>query len=220
MTTRLDTATILNYYRRGLFPMAESRDDPNLFLVDPDMRGVLPLDGFHVPRRLRKTVRASPFGIRTNMAFEAVVDGCATPAPGRENTWINPLIRNLYTELHRSGHAHSLEAWREGELVGGLYGIAIGGAFFGESMFSRARDASKIVLLHLAALLIRNGFLLLDAQFHNPHLEQFGLVEVARARFRTELAKAVRARASFNDNPTPPSGHESLALIDSVRRVH
>jgi leucyl/phenylalanyl-tRNA---protein transferase len=219
MTKRLDTAAILTCYRRGLFPMAESQDDPNLFLVDPDMRGVLPLDDFHVPRRLRKTVRGAPYEIRSNTAFEAVLEGCAAPAPGRENTWINPLIGKLYTQLHRAGHAHCVEAWRQDELVGGLYGVAIGGAFFGESMFSRARDASKIALVHLAGLLIRNGFILLDAQFHNPHLEQFGLIEVTRTQFRSELAKAIHAPASFTSDPTPPSGEESLDLIASVRRA-
>lgn len=220
MTARLDTDTLLRCYRRGVFPMAESEDDPRLFLVDPDMRGILPLNAFHVPRRLRRTVRAEPYRITIDQAFTRVVEGCAAPAPGRENTWINPLIHNLYAQLHREGHAHSIETWRDGVLVGGLYGVSLGGAFFGESMFSRADDASKVALVHLVARLIRRGYSLLDAQFHNPHLEQFGLIEISRADFRAHLAEAIARDASFGDPGSVMSGANALSAIDwAVERV-
>lgn len=212
MTARLDTATLLKCYRRGVFPMADSHDDPRLFLVDPDLRGVLPLDGFHVPRRLARTVRQDRFEVTVNGAFSRVLEGCAAPAPGRENTWINPLITNLYSALHREGHAHSVETWSDGRLLGGLYGVAIGGAFFGESMFSRAPDASKVALVHLVARLVERGFTLLDAQFHNPHLEQFGLIEIQRAEFQRQLASALEQQTDFETGPVM-SGAEAMAVI-------
>ncbi len=217
MTQRLDTATLLRCYRRGVFPMAESHDDPRLFLVDPDMRGVLPLRAFHVPRRLKRTVRADPFEITVNTSFSRVVDGCAAPGEGRDNTWINPLIHNLFSRLHREGHAHSLETWQDGRLVGGLYGVAIGGAFFGESMFSRASDASKVALVHLVAHLIACGYALLDAQFHNPHLEQFGLVEIHRAHFKSELDAALHINTGFGDSLSVANGAEALAVIEAAQ---
>ncbi|MEO0754389.1 MAG: leucyl/phenylalanyl-tRNA--protein transferase [Pseudomonadota bacterium] len=217
MSQRLDAEALLRCYRRGVFPMADSPTDPNLFLVDPDLRGVLPLDGFHIPRKLRKTVRKAPFSISINKAFSRVMDGCARPAPGRENTWINPLIHNLYGQLHRMGHAHSVEAWDKDTLVGGLYGVSLGGAFFGESMFSAARDASKVCLVHLAARLIRRGYTLLDAQFHNPHLEQFGLAEIFRREFKAELAAAITVDASFAPGEPVETGDEAIAIIDSAR---
>lgn len=215
MTTRLDPEKLLNCYRRGVFPMAESHDDPRLFLVDPDLRGVLPLDGFHVPRRLARTVRRDVFELTVNKAFSRVLEGCAAPAPGRESTWINPLISNLFAALHRKGHAHSMEVWLDGRLVGGLYGVALGGAFFGESMFSRATDASKVALVHLAARLISRGYSLLDAQFHNPHLEQFGLIEIHRADFRAMLADALTRTCSFDDGAPVMSGVDALATIET-----
>lgn len=178
--------------------MADSRDDSALFLVDPDRRGILPLDAFHIPKRLRRTVCQDPYEIRFDSAFTRVVEGCAEAMPDRPSTWINSSIVNLYSALHREGHAHSVECWSGGDLVGGLYGVAIGGAFFGESMFSRATDASKIALVHLVAHLIDRGFVLLDAQFHNPHLEQFGLVEIPRSTFKTLLKEALAVKASFN----------------------
>lgn len=212
MSLRLDTRTLLGCYRRGVFPMAESHDDPRLFLVDPDLRGILPLDSFHVPRRLKRTVRQDVFDITVNRAFSRVLEGCAAPAPGRENTWINPVITNLYNALHAEGHAHSLEVWQDGRLVGGLYGVALGGAFFGESMFSFATDASKVALVHLAALLIRQGYSLLDAQFHNPHLEQFGLIEIHRADFKDMLRLALRLECAF-PGETMLSGGEALSIL-------
>ena len=193
--------------------MAESHDDPRLFLVDPDLRGILPLDAFHVPKRLARPVKQDRFEISINRAFTRVLEGCAAPMPGRESTWINPLIHNLYSALHREGHAHSVEVWEEGRLVGGLYGVAMGGAFFGESMFSRAADASKVALVHLVARLIRQGYTLLDAQFHNPHLEQFGLIEIIRADFKDLLASALRLDCRFDAPPETISGAEALAII-------
>jgi leucyl/phenylalanyl-tRNA---protein transferase len=197
MSSRFGTQDLLACYRRGVFPMADSRDDPNLFLVDPDLRGILPLDAFHIPRRLKRTVIQEPYGVTADAAFTRVMEFCAEEGAGRESTWINSAILNLYSSLHREGHAHSIECWDGDQLVGGLYGVAIGGAFFGESMFSRATDASKIALVHLAARLIAGGYTLLDAQFHNPHLEQFGLIEIPRADFKARLRDALTVTADF-----------------------
>lgn len=198
MSDRFDTTDLLNCYRRGVFPMADSREDMRLFLMDPDLRGILPLDRFHVPKRLRKTVRQDPFRVTVDTAFNRVIEACAEPHPTRPATWINDPILNLYGALHRQGFAHSVECWTEDDdLVGGLYGVALGGAFFGESMFSRATDASKIALVHLVARLKLGGFELLDAQFHNPHLEQFGLEEITRDDFRAKLWSALRVNADF-----------------------
>jgi|TARA_R110002020_G_scaffold309301_1_gene524967 leucyl/phenylalanyl-tRNA---protein transferase len=197
MSSRFGTQDLLACYRRGVFPMADSRDDPNLFLVDPDMRGILPLDAFHIPRRLKRTVSRDPFRVTADTAFTRVMEFCGEETDGRESTWINSAILNLYSALHREGHAHSIECWDGDRLVGGLYGVSVGGAFFGESMFSRATDASKIALVHLAARLIAGGYTLLDAQFHNPHLEQFGLIEIPRAEFKTRLRAALTVEANF-----------------------
>jgi leucyl/phenylalanyl-tRNA--protein transferase len=198
MSDRFDTTDLLNCYRRGVFPMADSREDMRLFLMDPDLRGVLPLDRFHVPKRLQRTVRKDPFRVTVDTAFNRVIEACAEPHPTRPATWINDPILNLYGALHRKGFAHSVECWNdEDELVGGLYGVALGGAFFGESMFSRATDSSKVALVHLVARLKIGGFQLLDAQFHNPHLDQFGLEEITRDAFRTQLWRALRINADF-----------------------
>lgn len=217
MSSRFGTQDLLACYRRGVFPMADSRDDPNLFLIDPDERGVLLLNAFHIPRRLRKTVRAAPYDIRIDTAFSRVMEGCAESAPGRESTWINSAILNLYSALHREGHAHSVEAWDGDQLVGGLYGVSVGGAFFGESMFSRATDASKIALIHLVARLIKGGYSLLDAQFHNPHLEQFGLLEISRDAFKARLAIALDNSGDFLACGDL-SGEEAVKLIDEARQ--
>ena len=155
---------LLRAYACGIFPMAESADDPSLFWVEPEMRGIIPLDGFRIATRLARTVRSDLFTVRVNTAFKAVMAGCATPQEGREDTWINKRIRDLYAGLHALGHCHSVEAWQGDELVGGLYGVSLGRAFFGESMFHRARDASKVALVHLVARLIAGGFELLDTQ--------------------------------------------------------
>lgn len=198
MSARFSPEDLLACYRRGVFPMADSRDDPRLFLVDPDRRGLLPLDAFHIPKRLKRRICQDPFRVTFDTAFTRVIEACAEPHDSRPNTWINSGIVNLYSALHRDGHAHSVECWDGDQLVGGVYGVALGGAFFGESMFSRAADASKIALVHLVARLIDRGFVLLDAQFYNPHLDQFGLIEVSREEFRTRLKRALKVPARFN----------------------
>ena len=192
---------LLRAYRAGLFPMAETRDADRLFWLDPELRGVLPLDLFHLPRRLLRTVLSDVYAVTIDTDFPAVIAACAQPAPGREETWINPQIENLFTALHRSGHAHSVECRRDGVLVGGLYGIAIGGAFFGESMFSRARDASKVALAHLVARLRLGGFSLLDTQFVTAHLTQFGAIEIPRDAYRERLQNALELPAIFSAEP-------------------
>jgi leucyl/phenylalanyl-tRNA--protein transferase len=184
-------------YRRGVFPMAEARDDERVFLIDPERRGVMPLESFHISRRLARTIRTHPFEIRIDTAFDAVIEACASPAPDRPETWINAPIRRLYRELFGRGLVHTVECWSDDRLVGGLYGVALGGAFFGESMFSIKRDASKVALVHLVKRLIAGGYGLLDAQFMTDHLAQFGAVEMARADYRRALAKALPMQADF-----------------------
>jgi leucyl/phenylalanyl-tRNA--protein transferase len=206
-------AELLECYRTGVFPMADSADDPRVYLVDPPTRANIPLDGFHIPRRLRRTVRQEPFEITVNRHFETVLDACAAPAPDRANTWINLPIRWLYGELHRMGHAHSIECHRDGALVGGLYGVSLGAAFFGESMFSRATDASKVALVHLVARLKFGGFNLLDAQFMTDHLSQFGTEEVPADLYRDRLAQAVGTNAEFFRLPEGASGDYVLQSI-------
>jgi leucyl/phenylalanyl-tRNA--protein transferase len=194
---RLTPQLLLRAYSVGVFPMAEGRERPEVYWVDPKQRGILPLDQFRVPRRLRRTVRHNPFEIRCDTAFAAVLEGCAAPTPERPDTWINEEIVRLNLTLFEMGFAHSVECWRDGRLVGGLYGIAIGGAFFGESMFSRATDASKVALVHLVARLIAGGYRLLDTQFITDHLAQFGAIEVPRRTYRRMLATALGVKAEF-----------------------
>lgn len=205
---------LLACYKRGVFPMAESRDDDGFFIVDPEWRCIFPLDRFHVPRRLARTLRQGRFSFTVNRDFEAVIDGCAEPGPEREDTWINPDIRALYVALHKRGLAHSVEARIDGELAGGLYGVALGGAFFGESMYSHATDASKAALVHLAARLKHGGFKLLDAQFVTPHLEQFGAQTLPRRIFHALLGVAVETPAEFAKLPEGASGND---LIETLR---
>ncbi|KCZ94063.1 leucyl/phenylalanyl-tRNA--protein transferase [Hyphomonas johnsonii] len=223
MSSRFGTQDLLACYRRGVFPMADSRDDPNLFLVDPDMRGILPLDAFHIPRRLKRTVKKDPFRITVDTAFTRVMEFCGEETEDRDSTWINSAILNLYSALHREGHAHSVECWDGDQLVGGLYGVSVGGAFFGESMFSRATDASKIALVHLVARLIAGGYALLDAQFHNPHLEQFGLIEVPRFQFKALLRDALPLKANFYSGSGSVSvgttGSDSFTGAEAVQRI-
>ncbi|MEN0040215.1 MAG: leucyl/phenylalanyl-tRNA--protein transferase [Pseudomonadota bacterium] len=188
---------LLKAYASGIFPMADSADDPGLFWVEPDYRGIIPLDEFHTPKRLARTIRQEKFDLRINTSFERVVDLCAEEAPDRKETWINQRIRKLYSELHHMGHAHSVESWLDGELVGGLYGVSLGGAFFGESMFSRARDASKVALAHLVDRLNINGFTLLDTQFNTEHLSQFGAVEIPKREYLDRLSEALELDARF-----------------------
>jgi leucyl/phenylalanyl-tRNA--protein transferase len=199
--SRLTADLLLNAYAVGIFPMAEHRNDPELFWVDPDQRGVLPLDGFHVPRSLRRVVRRGVFDVRIDHDFGAVVRACAEPTPTRPESWINTEIERLYGELHQRGHGHSVECWRGDRLVGGLYGVCLGGAFFGESMFSREENASKVALVHLVARLIHGGFSLLDTQFVTDHLQRFGATEIPRQEYRRLLGVALKLPAAFPTGP-------------------
>ncbi len=194
---------MLRAYRAGLFPMAETRRGERLYWLDPELRGILPLDGFHLPRRLLRTVLADQFTVTVDRNFPTVIAACAEPVPGRDETWINRQIEHLFVELHRLGHAHSVETWQGGQLVGGLYGVVLGGVYFGESMFSRARDASKVALVHLVARLRLGGFKLLDTQFVTSHLSQFGALEIPRERYRAMLAEAVEVPAKWLKSVDP-----------------
>lgn len=206
----LQPELLLYTYRFGLFPMADPDQGDGVYWMDPDPRGILPLDAFHVPKNLRKLVRREPFEVSADRDFEAVMRACAAPASGRESTWISEELIEVYTALHRRGVAHSVECWADGRLVGGLYGVALGGVFFGESMFSRTRDASKVALVHLVAALRRGGFVLHDIQFVTPHLRQFGAVEIPQADYKRRLAEALAVPADWDAgwaadaNPCPP----------------
>lgn len=203
---------LLGAYAQGVFPMAERRNDPALYWLSPESRGIVPLDNFHVPRRLARTVRSDRLRVTVDTAFDEVIGACAAPAPGREESWINAEIMALYCELHRRKSAHSLEAWHDDTLVGGLYGVSLGAAFFGESMFSRERDASKISLVHLVARLIAGGYELLDAQFLTEHLAQFGAIAIPRPDYLKRLAHATVTQANFYcPDPSGSSGAASLA---------
>lgn len=189
---------ILDAYSKGLFPMAENRRDKQLFWIDPEVRGILPLDNFHIPRSLKKKIRNNPFEVRFDHNFAAVIRACAQQKPKRRETWINDEIIELYTKLFCMRHAHSVECWQEEKLVGGLYGISIGGAFFGESMFSSERDSSKIALVHLVARLNLAGFTLLDTQFITDHLKQFGAIEISRVEYHKILNVALNLNVGFH----------------------
>ncbi|MCU0986571.1 MAG: leucyl/phenylalanyl-tRNA--protein transferase [Acetobacteraceae bacterium] len=208
---------VLRAYRAGLFPMAERRDADRLYWLDPDRRGIQPLEAFHLPRRLARTVLSDAFEVRCDTAFAAVLEGCAAPTEERPETWINPDIERLFGALHEMGHAHSVECWQDGRLVGGLYGVALGGAFFGESMFSRVRDASKVALVHLVARLRLGGFALLDTQFVTDHLARFGAIEVPRLEYRRLLAEAVDLPAVFLATITPEQLRAELARMRTGR---
>lgn len=196
--TTITPQILLKAYAAGIFPMAESAEDDALYWIDPDKRGVLPLDGFHVPRRLRRTVRSGTFTIKVDEDFEGVIDACARDLPGRDSTWINSRIKSLYAQLFRMGFCHTVEAWRDDRLVGGLYGVKIGAAFFGESMFSLERDASKVALVHLVARLKHGGFELLDTQFVTDHLARFGTMEVDRETYHRMLEPALQKDGDFH----------------------
>jgi leucyl/phenylalanyl-tRNA--protein transferase len=191
----LTPEVLLRAYAQGLFPMADRRDDPTLYWVSPEQRGVIPLDEFHVPRRLARTIRSGHFQVTADCAFRDVMEACAAPALDRPQTWINDEILHLYTALHAGGHAHSVECWQNGALAGGLYGVRLGAAFFGESMFSRARDASKVALVHLVERLRQGGFVLLDTQFLTSHLARFGAREIPRAAYLVLLQQAIARQA-------------------------
>lgn len=196
-TVEITPDLMIRAYRHGLFPMAESRSGNRLYWLDPEKRGILPLEGFHLPRRLLRTMQSSRFEVSSDKDFAGAIAGCAEAAPGREDTWINGQIERLFLELFNLGYAHSVECWEAGALAGGLYGVAIGGVFFGESMFSKARDASKVALVHLVARLRVGGFRLLDTQFVTPHLAQFGAIEVARESYKRQLAQWIDHPANW-----------------------
>ena len=207
---------LLQAYRIGVFPMGERRDDPRLYWLDPRLRAVLPLDGFHLPRRLARTVRSGLFEVTADTAFRETMQACAEPRPGHPESWINEPILGLYGELFARGHAHSVECRRNGELVGGLYGVSVGATFFGESMFSRERDASKVALVHLVARLIKGGFRLLDCQFMTEHLRSFGAIEIPRDDFRALLADAVEGTATFQRDL---GGDDPCAIVQASTRT-
>lgn len=207
---------LLQAYRIGVFPMGERRDDPKLYWLDPRLRAVLPLDGFHLSKRLARTVRGGQFEVSADTAFLDVMRACAEPRPGHPESWINEPILELYGALHRCGHAHSVECRIDGKLVGGLYGVCVGAAFFGESMFSRQRDASKVALVHLVARLVKGGFRLLDCQFMTEHLRSFGAVEVPREAFKAMLAPAVEATAEFQRDL---GGDDACSLVQASTRT-
>jgi leucyl/phenylalanyl-tRNA--protein transferase len=215
-TVAVTAELMLRAYRAGLFPMAETRDGDKLYWLDPELRGVLPLRGFHLPRRLLRTVLSGRYTVTVDQDFAATIAGCAEPGRGREDTWINPQIEQLFTELHRLGHAHSVECRQDGALVGGLYGVAIGGAFFGESMFSRARDASKVALVHLVARLRLGGFTLLDTQFVTRHLAQFGAHEIPRVTYKSLLAGALPQPAAWLAEPPAEVLRAELRALENA----
>ena len=208
---------MLRAYRHGLFPMAETRRGDRLYWLDPECRGVLPLDRFHIPRRLLRTVLSGGFEVTVDCDFAATIGGCAAAAPGREDTWINLQIERLFGELHRMGFAHSVECRRDKRMVGGLYGVSLGGVFFGESMFSLERDASKIALVHLVARLRLGGFSLLDTQFVTAHLAQFGAEEIPRDAYKLCLADAVQAEARWVADPDPAALEEEIRALGAAR---
>jgi leucyl/phenylalanyl-tRNA--protein transferase len=209
----ISTDVLLRAYACGIFPMAENASDPNLYWIDPDYRGALPLDAIRLPRRLARTIRQGRFDVRIDTDFDATIEGCAASRPGRQSTWINGRIRELYGELFSSGHCHTVEVYHAGEMVGGLYGVALKGAFFGESMFSTERDASKVALIHLCARLIHGGFYLLDTQFITDHLASFGAEEIPRSEFHTRLNYALSTQANFNALPRSTPPEEIVAIV-------
>ena len=212
-SSEITPEVLLRAYSCGIFPMSESADDPTIFWVEPERRGIIPLDSFNVSSRLARTVRSDIFRVTVNTSFKQTIASCAEPRPGSDDTWINQRIRDLYIALHGIGHCHSVEAWDGDQLVGGLYGVSLGRAFFGESMFHRARDASKVALVHLVARLIAGGFVLLDTQFVTDHLKSLGAVEVTRQKYRAMLDDAVEGDADFFALPGEIAGADALAQI-------
>ena len=209
---------LLRAYATGIFPMSESQNDPNVYWVEPEMRGILPLDQFHVPKSLKKVVRKNKFEIHCDRAFEQVLDFCAEPAAGRDVTWINQSIRDNVIKLHEMGFAHSVECWREDKLVGGLYGISLGAAFFGESMFSKETDASKVALVHLIARMRLGGFKLLDTQFTTDHLSRFGVIEIPSAQYLDLLDDALQFQGIFVGSYGPGRMSEVIEMMFNLDR--
>ena len=215
MELRYHIRDILNAYRKGLFPMAEDADADSFFFYEPELRGLLPINGFHVPRSLRKTIARQQFNVSINTHFKDVIDGCAEPTPARPKTWINRSIRDIFIVLHQARYAHSFEVWdkQNNHLVGGLYGLALGGVFFGESMFSRQTDASKVALVHLMARLWAGGYVLCDIQFINDHLSQFGAYEMPQSRYVRHLEKALPIQASLLDENGQVQNYNQHELV-------
>lgn len=207
---------LLKAYACGIFPMAESADDPGMFWVEPEMRGIIPLHNFHLPRSLKKTLRRDVFEIRINHDFPAIIEACSEYAENRTSTWINARIKKLYCDLHEMGNAHSFETWHDDKLVGGLYGVSLGKAFFGESMFSRMTDASKVALVHLVYEMRRNGFELLDTQFTTEHLEKFGAMEVQRDTYQEILEEALQGEARFNPQEGGATSDSILQFFNQI----
>lgn len=216
--TEITPRVLLKAYSCGIFPMAESADDPALYWIEPQQRGILPLDAVHIPRRLARTVRTADVEVRIDHDFDLVIAGCAEPRPGRNSTWINSQIHRLYRDLFEMGHCHTVEVWAGDTIVGGLYGVSLGGAFFGESMFSNARDASKIALVHLCARLVYGGFRLLDTQFVTDHLRQFGTIEIDRREFHRRLEDALSVKADFSRLPTDATVEMVLEVLSATTR--
>jgi leucyl/phenylalanyl-tRNA--protein transferase len=214
-TIEITPEVLLKAYACGIFPMAESAEDPALYWIEPELRGIIPLKGFHVPARLARTVRTTPYTVWVDRDFEAVIDACAEPKRDRDRTWINARIRKIYRSLFERGHCHTVEVYDGDTLVGGLYGVSLGRAFFGESMFHRARDASKIALVHLVARLRAGGYRLLDTQYVTEHLKTFGAVEVPKRRYHRMLEEAIVGDADYAalaiDRPI--TGDEALELL-------
>jgi|TARA_R110002096_G_scaffold7984_5_gene33965 leucyl/phenylalanyl-tRNA--protein transferase len=214
----INPETLLRAYAYGVFPMGEARGSDTLYWVDPELRGILPLDTFHVPRRLARTIKAEPFTIKVDSAFRSVMEACAADMPGRGGTWINAAILKAYSELHEQGHTHSVECWQGSQLVGGLYGVSLGRAFFGESMFSHVRDASKVALVHLAARLIQGGYVLLDTQFVTSHLSQFGAIEIPRDDYKSRLADALTGEPG--DFYSIEAGGRDVSAADILQSIN
>ena len=215
----LTTDILLDAYRNGSFPMGEDADDDTLYWIEPTERGIIPLDGFHLSRSLRRVIRRERFEVRINSDFDGVIGGCGSVRAGRLSTWINEPIRRLYRALFDQGHCHTVEVWRDNKLAGGLYGVHIGGAFFGESMFSFERDASKVALTHLVARLNHCGFSLLDTQFITDHLRSMGGIEIDRAVYRKMLDRAINEKADFLTPPLPLPAHSVLQLVSQTSKT-
>ncbi len=213
---RVTPDLLLQAYASGVFPMADGREDDELYWVDPDQRGILPLNALRISRSLKKTVRTDRFQVTFNTCFDQIVEACAAPAPDRPSTWINHDIQSLYGALHTLGHAHSVECWQDGKLAGGLYGVHLRGAFFGESMFHRVRDASKVALVHLAARLIAGGFTLLDTQFVTPHLMSLGAVEIPRGEYHARLRDALSTNGDLQAIGSEVDGTTALQRITQI----
>ncbi len=219
LTIEITPQVLLKAYACGIFPMAESAADSTLYWIEPERRGILALDRVHVPRRLARIIKQEKFEVRIDSAYEAVIDGCASARAGRRTTWINSRIRELYAELFEMGYCHTVEAWLDGKLAGGLYGVALGGAFFGESMFSYESAASKVTLIYLVARLRYGGFDLLDTQFVTDHLRQFGAQEISRAAFHRRLEQALQGLGAFGRLPRDVSGAGILQLVSQRSNV-